>query len=93
MPIGANDFARDWYSYDEVDGDFALEHFSIANDLEILVPFILNPDGSTVIVIQNDLVEPLPVRIRLGGTTVMPTLPADSFSTLVVKAPPGSGAR
>jgi len=35
----------------------------------------------------------LPVRIRLGGTTVMPTLPADSFSTLVVKAPPGSGAR
>ena len=93
MPIGANDFARDWYSYDEVDGDFALEHFSIANDLETLVPFILNPDGSTVIVIQNDLVEPLPVRIRLGGTTVMPTLPADSFSTLVVKAPPGSGAR
>jgi glucosylceramidase len=40
MPIGANDFARDWYSYDEVPGDFALEHFSIANDLETLVPFI-----------------------------------------------------
>ncbi len=40
LPIGANDFARDWYSYDEVDGDFALEHFSIQNDLETLVPFI-----------------------------------------------------
>lgn len=40
MPIGANDFSRDWYSYDETDGDFALAHFSIANDLETLVPFI-----------------------------------------------------
>jgi glucosylceramidase len=40
MPVGANDFSRDWYSYDEVDGDFALEHFTIANDLETLVPFI-----------------------------------------------------
>ena len=51
-----------------------------------------NPDGSTVIVIQNDLSEPLPVRIRVGDTTVAPTLPADSFSTLVVKAPPGTPA-
>jgi glucosylceramidase len=40
MPIGANDFARDWYSYDEVDGDFAIAHFAIANDLRTLVPFI-----------------------------------------------------
>jgi glucosylceramidase len=40
MPIGANDFSRDWYSYDEVPGDFALEHFSISRDLELLVPFI-----------------------------------------------------
>ena len=40
MPVGANDFSRGWYSYDEHDGDFALEHFSIANDLETLVPFI-----------------------------------------------------
>ncbi|MET0673054.1 MAG: glycoside hydrolase family 30 beta sandwich domain-containing protein [Microbacterium pygmaeum] len=40
MPLGANDFSRDWYSYDEVDDDFALEHFSIDNDLETLVPFI-----------------------------------------------------
>ncbi|MCI2957180.1 beta-glycosidase [Agromyces atrinae] len=40
MPLGANDFSRDWYSYDEVDGDLALEHFSIDNDRETLIPFI-----------------------------------------------------
>ncbi len=40
MPVGANDLSRGWYSYDEVPGDFALEHFSIANDLQTLVPFI-----------------------------------------------------
>lgn len=40
MPVGANDFSRGWYSYDEHAEDFSLEHFSIANDLETLVPFI-----------------------------------------------------
>jgi glucosylceramidase len=40
MPIGANDFAREPYSYDEIDGDFAMEHFSIAHDKDTLVPFI-----------------------------------------------------
>ncbi len=40
MPVGANDFSRDWYSYDETPGDFAMQHFSIANDRETLVPFI-----------------------------------------------------
>ncbi|PWD51670.1 beta-glycosidase [Serinibacter arcticus] len=40
MPVGANDFSRDWYSYDEVPGDLELEHFSIANDHETLIPFI-----------------------------------------------------
>lgn len=42
MPVGANDFSRRWYSYDETDGDFGMEHFSIANDLGTLVPFIKN---------------------------------------------------
>ena len=51
-----------------------------------------NPDGSTVVVIQNDLAEPLPVRIAVGDRVVAPTLPADSFSTLVVKASAGSTA-
>jgi glucosylceramidase len=40
MPVGANDFARGWYSYDETAGDFGMEHFSIANDMQTLVPFI-----------------------------------------------------
>ena len=40
MPVAANDFARDWYSFDETDGDFAMEDFSIANDRETLIPFI-----------------------------------------------------
>ena len=39
-PVGANDFARQWYSYDETPGDFDLKHFSIANDRETLIPFI-----------------------------------------------------
>ena len=53
----------------------------------------VNPDGSTVVVIQNDMAEPLPVKIRVGGTTVAPTLPADSFSTIVVRAGNGVLAR
>jgi glucosylceramidase len=40
MPVGANDFARDWYSYDETDGDFDMRHFSIDNDKQTLIPFI-----------------------------------------------------
>jgi glucosylceramidase len=40
MPIGANDFSRDWYSYNEVDGDFTMQNFSVDNDSETLIPFI-----------------------------------------------------
>lgn len=40
MPIGANDFSRDWYSYNETDQDFKMKNFSISNDLQTLVPFI-----------------------------------------------------
>ncbi|MEY2943423.1 MAG: hypothetical protein RLY97_1437 [Pseudomonadota bacterium] len=39
-PLGANDISRKWYSYDETPDDFALEHFSIANDRETLIPYI-----------------------------------------------------
>jgi len=42
MPVGANDFSRDWYSYNETDGDFEMKNFSIANDKETLIPFIKN---------------------------------------------------
>ncbi|MDR3250622.1 MAG: beta-glycosidase [Tannerella sp.] len=49
MPLGANDFSRDWYSYNETDGDFEMSNFSIANDRQTLLPFIkaalkYNPD-------------------------------------------------
>jgi len=40
MPVGANDFSKDWYSYNETDGDFEMKNFSIASDRETLVPFI-----------------------------------------------------
>jgi glucosylceramidase len=38
--IGANDFAASWYSYDEVPGDYALEHFSVERDERAVLPFI-----------------------------------------------------
>lgn len=40
IPMNANDYARDWYSCDEVAGDFALEHFNIDRDREAIIPFI-----------------------------------------------------
>jgi glucosylceramidase len=40
MPIGANDFATEAYTYDEQDGDFELKHFTIDHDRKTLVPFI-----------------------------------------------------
>jgi glucosylceramidase len=42
MPIGANDFSRDWYSYAETPGDFGLASFSIAHDEATLIPFLKN---------------------------------------------------
>ena len=40
MPVGANDFSRKWYSYNETPMDFEMKNFSIQNDMETLVPFI-----------------------------------------------------
>ncbi|HBF34130.1 TPA: hypothetical protein DDW35_06165 [Candidatus Sumerlaeota bacterium] len=40
IPIGANDFALDWYSLDETPGDLALRDFSIERDKKNLIPFI-----------------------------------------------------
>ena len=39
-PIGASDFSRDFYSYAETPGDFAMERFSIARDETGLLPLI-----------------------------------------------------
>lgn len=49
MPMGANDYAVDWYSHNETDGDFAMENFSINRDKNRLIPYIkeahkINPD-------------------------------------------------
>lgn len=40
MPIGANDYAVDWYSHNETEGDFAMDNFSIARDKKRLIPYI-----------------------------------------------------
>jgi glucosylceramidase len=40
VPMGANDYSRSWYSLDEEDGDFALQHFSIERDRGCLIPYI-----------------------------------------------------
>lgn len=45
MPVAANDFARDWYSYNDTDGDFAMENFSIARDKTSLIPYIKMAQG------------------------------------------------
>jgi len=49
MPIGANDYAINWYSHNETPEDFAMENFSIARDKKRLVPYIreaqkINPE-------------------------------------------------
>lgn len=40
LPIGANDYAENWYSLDETPGDFSLTHFSIERDRHCLIPYI-----------------------------------------------------
>lgn len=42
MPIAANDFALNWYSYNETEGDFKMANFSLENDKNTLIPFIKN---------------------------------------------------
>ncbi|MFI3292373.1 MAG: glycoside hydrolase family 30 beta sandwich domain-containing protein [Rikenellaceae bacterium] len=49
MPVAANDFSTDWYSYNETEGDFEMKNFSIDHDKATLIPFIhsalaLNPE-------------------------------------------------
>lgn len=40
MSIGASDYGCKWYSYNETDGDYAMEHFSIDPDRAYLLPYI-----------------------------------------------------
>jgi glucosylceramidase len=40
MPIGANDYAVDWYSLDETPEDFEMKNFSLDRDKKKLIPYI-----------------------------------------------------
>jgi len=47
-----------------------------------------NPDETVVILMQNDLGQELPVRIKVGEKLIGANLEADSFNTFVVRASP-----
>lgn len=40
IPIGASDYAAEWYSHNETDGDYEMESFSIKRDYAYLLPYI-----------------------------------------------------
>jgi len=40
LPVGASDYALEWYSHNETDGDYDMEHFSIERDRRYLIPYI-----------------------------------------------------
>lgn len=40
LSIGANDFAESWYSYNETENDYAMEHFSIDRDKKYILPAV-----------------------------------------------------
>jgi len=40
MPIGANDYAVDWYSHNETADDYEMKNFSLERDKKRLIPYI-----------------------------------------------------
>ena len=40
LPMGASDYSMSWYTLDDTAGDYAMSNFSIARDLQKLIPFI-----------------------------------------------------
>lgn len=40
ISMNANDYARNWYSCDEVPGDFKLKYFNIDRDKKTLIPYV-----------------------------------------------------
>ena len=40
LSVGANDFAENWYSYNECEGDYEMKHFSIERDQKYIIPAI-----------------------------------------------------
>jgi hypothetical protein len=82
MPVGANDFSRDWYSYDETPDDFALERFSIANDLETLAPFLKNAQGYNPALRLSG--SERTVSVTAGTKRSRISMDADSINTLLL---------
>jgi glucosylceramidase len=41
MPVGANDYARDYYSLNDSVNDFEMKYFSIERDKKMLIPYII----------------------------------------------------
>ncbi|WP_026559509.1 glycoside hydrolase family 30 beta sandwich domain-containing protein [Bacillus sp. J37] len=40
LPIGASDYALEWYSHNETPGDYEMKYFSIERDKKYLIPYI-----------------------------------------------------
>ncbi len=40
MPIGANDYARDYYSLNDSVNDFEMKYFSLDRDRQMLIPYL-----------------------------------------------------
>lgn len=40
LSVGANDFSESWYSYNELEGDYAMENFSVERDRKYIIPVI-----------------------------------------------------
>ncbi|WP_235234502.1 glycoside hydrolase family 30 beta sandwich domain-containing protein [Mangrovibacter sp. MFB070] len=40
VPVGASDYALSWYSLNEHEDDYAMEHFSIERDKRYLLPYV-----------------------------------------------------
>ncbi len=40
IPMGANDFSLEWYSCDEAENDYEMEHFTIERDKSHTIPYI-----------------------------------------------------
>ncbi len=40
VPIGANDFALNYYSCNDTDGDYGMKHFTIERDKKYIIPYI-----------------------------------------------------
>lgn len=40
LPIGASDYALEWYSHNETPEDYEMKHFSIERDKKYLIPYI-----------------------------------------------------